>query len=120
EVGRRAVAGQVEGHQVLAGRELHGGDLARRQAGQLDWLAGARVLDPYDRARICVDDCRAVSAAFREHRAHDVPVRFLYVLVPASGEVVPPEAAELAALVGAVVEMPGSGVEGLRHVAGRL
>ena len=67
-------------------------------------------------AAVLVDGGDSVGAAVREAREGHVPVGLLDVLVLPRRQLVPPDARELAAVVGRVVEMAALGIEVLRGV----
>ena len=104
QVGRRAVAAHVEGHQPVAGREADARDVARRQIGQFDRRAGLRVRHLDDRRSVLVDRRHAVAAGLGEGDAQDVPVGGEHELAGARSEIVGPHLVELAVLARPVVE----------------
>ena len=118
EVARRTVAVDVEREPGLAVGEADGRDVAGGQLRQRDLFPRLRVEEVNDRAPVVVDAGHAIAAVLRESDEERVPRRFLHVLGLPAGRVVLPDARELGAFVGKIVERSGGWIELLRSVVG--
>ncbi len=95
-----------EGHQLLAARDAHRGDLAGGEARQLYGLARAAVVDADFDPSVVVDGGHPVTAGPGKVGVVDVPTSSLDCLTAACGQVITPQHSELALQVGRVIE-PG-------------
>ena len=119
QVAGRAVAVEVERHQVAALRERHLAHLAARQLGQGHRVAGI-VIQAYLDAAVAVDHADAVAAVARIAGAQQVPVGFLDVARRAAGQVIGPDARELAFRIAREQQALRRRVERLGRMTGRL